>query len=230
MRLVSIASILARASLLTIACGTTWAADSSLEPVTDAAPAPASGYFVHVGPGVLSFYPRAKVYAAGAELPGAAVQIGRNTTLVTEFGYRWSNNFAISFTGGVPPLAKVNGAGSLDAVGELGAIRYGPAVVTAQYHFTQFGRFQPYVGAGPVFLHIFKNEDGAVRNLRVRNHSGFAVEVGAEYQLDSHWSLYFDAKKARLKTTATGMLGDAPIFADIKLDPALVTGGLSYRF
>ena len=62
-------------------------------------------------------------------------------------------------------------------------------MLAAQYHFTQFGRFQPYVGAGQVFLLIFKNEDGAVRNLDVRNHSGFAVELGAQYQLDSRWSL-----------------------------------------
>jgi len=226
LRLVPCASILARACLLTLVCGTARAA----EPALDTGTAPGSGYFLHVGPGALVFDAKATIHAAGAVLPGATVKIDPNTTLVTEFGYRWNNNVAISLTGGVPPLATVNGAGSLVGVGELGRIRYAPIVLAAQYHFTQFGRFQPYVGAGPVFLHIFKDEDGAVRNLRVRDHIGLAVELGAQYQLSSRWSLYVDAKKARLKTSATGMLGDVPIYADIKLDPAVVTGGLSYRF
>ena len=171
----------------------------------------------------------ATVSAGGAVLPGATVKIDPNGTLITELGYRW-NSLAVLLTGGIPPVAKVNGAGSLTGLGELGRIRYGPIVLAAQYHFTQFGRFQPYVGAGPVFLIIFRNEDGAVHDLRVRNHTGFAVEVGARYLLDSRWSLYVDAKKASLKTSATGVLGGNPIQADIKLDPLVVSGGLSYRF
>ena len=62
-----------------------------------------------------------------------------------------------------------------------------------------------------MFLHIFKNEDGAVRDLHVRNNMGFVVELGARYKLDSRWSLYFDAKKASLKTSATGLLDGVPI-------------------
>ena len=225
------ASTLVAASLLTLACGSARAVEPAPEPapLPDARPASPNGFFLNVGPGVLVFHAGATVRAGGSIVPGATVRIDPNETLITEFGYRW-NNTAISLTGGIPPMAAVNGAGSLTPLGELGRIRYGPVVLAAQYHFTQFGRFEPYVGAGPVFLLIFKNEDGAVRNLDVRNHSGFAVELGAQYQLDSRWSLYLDVKKVSLKTSATGVLGGAPIQADIKLDPLLVSGGLSYRF
>jgi len=171
----------------------------------------------------------ATVSAAGSVIPGATVKIHPNETLLTAFGYRW-NRVAISFTGGYPPLATVNGAGSLATLGELGRIRYGPMVLTAQYHFTQFGRLQPYVGAGPVFLYIFKNDDGAVRDLKVRDHVGAAIQFGVEYSLGPRWSAYFDAKKVFLKTNATALLNGTPIAADIRLNPIVLGGGLSYRF
>ena len=231
MRMVPPASTLVGAGLLALACGMARAAAPASKPlpVSDAGSASGRGFFLDVGPGALVFDASATIRAGGAVLPGATVKIDPNGTLITEFGYRW-NNASVSLTGGIPPVATVNGAGSIAGLGELGRIRYGPVVLAAQYHFTQFGRFQPYVGAGPVFLHIFRNEDGAVRDLHVQNRVGFAVELGAQYQLDSHWSLYVDAKKASLKTSATGVLGGAPIQADIKLDPLVVSGGLSFRF
>ncbi|MGX8014344.1 OmpW/AlkL family protein (plasmid) [Mesorhizobium sp. ORM8.1] len=191
--------------------------------------APTHGFYVNFGPGTLAFNAGATVKAAGTVIPGGTVKIGSNETLITEFGYRWGN-IGMSLTGGYPPLATVEGAGSLSSLATLGRIRYGPTVLTAHYHFTQFGRFQPYVGAGPVFLLIFNNEDGAIRHLDVRDHVGAAVQFGAEYVVNRHWSLFFDVKKALLKTTATAYLGSAPIKADIRLNPTVLVGGLSYRF
>jgi outer membrane protein len=205
------------------------------EPAPPRAPGPAGppesqeGFFLHVGPGALVFDAGATIRASGVLVPGGTVRIDPNETLITEFGYRW-HQVSVTLTGGYPPLATVDGAGSLAGLGELGHIRYGPIVLAAQYRFTDFDRFQPYVGAGPVFLLIFKNEDGAVRQLDVRDHIGFAFEAGAEVRLDARWSLYLDAKKALLKTSATGVLAGAPIQADITLNPLVVSGGLSYRF
>jgi outer membrane protein len=190
---------------------------------------PADGFYVHFGPGALLFNAGATVKAAGAMIPGGTVRIDPNQTLITEFGYRW-RSLGVSLTGGYPPVATVDGAGSLASLGTLGRIRYGPTVLTVHYHFMQFGRFQPYVGAGPVFLLIFQDQDGAIHHLDVRDHVGAAVQLGAEYGLSGRWSLFFDAKKALLKTNATALLGQAPISADIRLDPLVVAGGLSYRF
>jgi outer membrane protein len=189
----------------------------------------ANGAYLHFGPGALVFNSGASVKLAGAVVPGGTVQVKPNGTLITEFGYRWGN-LGVSLTGGFPPLATVAGAGSLSSLGTLGHIRYGPVVASAHYHFTRFGRFQPYVGAGPVFLLIFRNQDGSIRQLDVRNHTGAAVQAGAEYVLSQRWSLFLDAKKAWLKTSATAELGAAPIQADIRLDPVVMAAGLSYRF
>ena len=186
-------------------------------------------FSLHLGPGGLLFDAGAVVKAADVTVPGGSVSIDPNATLIVEIGYR-RGNVGVSLTGGVPPRATVDGAGSLAPYGALGRIRYGPIVLTAHYHFTQFGRFQPYIGAGPVFLLIFRAEDGAARQLAVRNSFGAAVQAGVDYRLKAHWSLFFDAKKAHLSTTATAELGGAPLAADIRLDPLVVAGGLTYHF
>jgi outer membrane protein len=186
-------------------------------------------FYLHFGPGALVFDAGATVKSSGVVIPGATVHIDPNVTLITELGYRWSR-VGVSLTGGYPPLATVNGAGSLSSLGSLGRIRYGPTVLSLQYHLPNIGRLDPYIGAGPVFLLIFKNEDDAVRHLNVRDSTGAAVQLGAEFRLAPAWSLVIDVKKASLKTTATAVLDGAPISANIRLDPTVITGGFSYRF
>ncbi len=187
------------------------------------------GPYIHVGPGALIFDADAKVRSSGALLPGATVSIDPNPTVITEFGYRW-RHIGLSLTGGIPPLATVKGAGTLASLGSLGRIRYGPAVFTAHYHFTGLGRLQPYVGGGAVLLLIFGDRDGAVTRLKVGNHWGVALQAGAEYRIAPRLSLYLDVKKAALKTNATALLDGAPIEANIRLNPVVVSGGLSVRF
>jgi outer membrane protein len=189
----------------------------------------AGPFFVHFGPGGLLFDAGAVVKAAGVTVPGGSVSIDPNTTLIVEFGY-CRGNVGVSLTGGIPPRATVDAAGSLAPYGALGRIRYGPMVLTTHYHFTQLGRFQPYLGAGPVFLLIFRAEDGAAHQLAVKNSIGAAVQAGAEYRLRPRWSLFFDAKKAHLRTAATADLGGAPLAARIRLDPLVLAGGLSFHF
>ncbi|MGI4876568.1 MAG: OmpW/AlkL family protein, partial [Janthinobacterium lividum] len=138
--------------------------------------------------------------------------IAPNVTVVTELGYR-RGDFGVSLTGGLPPRATVEGAGSLASLGTLGRIRYGPMVLTAHYHYPSRGRFQPYVGAGPVLLLIFKNRDGAVTGLDVKDHWGFCLQLGAELEVTRRWSIFIDSKKAALKADATALLQGTPIQA-----------------
>ncbi len=150
------------------------------------------------------------------------MKIDPNVTVITEVGYRW-RQFGISLTGGYPPLANVTGAGSLASLGSLGQIRYGPVVTTVQYHFSGLGWIKPYVGMGPVFLLIFRNKDGSVQNLRVRQSVGAAVQFGAEFEVSRSWGLFLDAKRALLKTDATALLGQA---THQRAYPARSHGGL----
>lgn len=187
------------------------------------------GSYIHAGGGSLLFSEGAVLKAGGTVIAGGTISIAHNETLITEAGYRWGH-WGISATGGFPPLATVKGAGSLAPLGSLGRIRYGPVVVSAHYHIGGFGRFQPYIGGGPVFLLIFKNENDAVQNLDVRSSVGVAVQAGTEFNVSRRWGLFLDIKKAHLRTTATAVLEASAISARIRLDPLVLSGGLAYRF
>lgn len=188
-----------------------------------------NGFYAHVGPGALLFKASAVVREQGAVIPGGTIDIDPNVTLITEIGYR-RERIGVSLTGGYPPLATVDGAGLLTPLGALGRIRYGPTVLTVHYTFWELGRLQSYVGAGPVFLLVFKNQDGAIRHLDVHDSVGGALQLGAELGLTDRCSAFLDVKKAILRTAATAQLGGAPIKADIHLDPLVLTLGASFRF
>jgi outer membrane protein len=190
----------------------------------------APGFFVHVGPAAVVLNESATMFAAGYKLDGANISIKPQATLALEAGYFLSPNFAVSFTGGVPPFAKIEGAGTMAGVGRVGATTYGPMTLTAHYHFTDMGRLQPYLGAGLAFMYVFDEKDGAMSQLKVENAVGFAFQVGADFMITDQWGLFIDVKKAILRTEAKGFYGPFPIDADIKLDPLVVHGGVSLRF
>lgn len=189
-----------------------------------------NNFYVHVGPGALILDAGAKIYTPAGRFPGATIKIAPQVTATAEVGYRFTPNWAVSATVGVPPTAVIDGAGTAAAFGTLGRTVYGPMAVTAHYHFTNFGRFQPYIGGGATYMIAFNTVDGSMNNLQVRSAWGVVGQVGADYMFTDHLGVFVDFKKAYLRTTATGGLAGIPIRADVKLDPYIVSGGLTYRF
>jgi outer membrane protein len=187
-------------------------------------------FYLHAGPARLDLDEKASFTAGGQPVPGGNVSIDPQNTAALELGYFFTPNVAVSLTVGVPPKAKIDGAGSLAPMGRLGEITYGPSALTAHYHFTGMGAFRPYVGGGVSYMHVFDTEDGTVSNLEVENTYGPAVQVGAEYMFTDRIGAFVDFKKAWFSTESTGSLGPAPVRGDIQLDPAVVHGGLSFRF
>nr|CAD6407940.1 OmpW family protein [Rhizobium sp. Q54] len=107
-----------------------------------------------------------------------------------------------------------------------------PPTLTLQYHFTDFGAFKPYVGAG-VNYSMFYNQSGRgeFHNLDVENNFGVALQVGFDYMLDEHWGVNFDVKKIFLETDWSvdhDTLG--PLSGKAKIDPWLIGAGVTYRF
>lgn len=187
-------------------------------------------WYLHVGPGQLAPDEDAAIEAGGAPFPGANVSIDSSITAAVEIGRFVTPDIAISFTGGLPPKEDVNGAGSLEFAGKLGELQYGPAALTAHYHFNRGGRFEPYIGAGYAFMVVFKDDDAAATNLEVENAAGPAVQVGADFMFNDRFGVFLDYKKAFFDTEASGNLGPAPFTADIQVDPAFLHTGLTVRF
>lgn len=187
-------------------------------------------FYLHVGPAQLDLDESAVMTAGGQPVPGGDISIEPQITAVFELGYFIRPNVAVSFTGGVPPKAEIEAAGSLEGLGKLGEITYGPAAVTAHYHFNPEGRLRPYAGGGVSFMYVFDEEDGLLTDLNVENTIGLAVQAGAEYMFTDRLGAFVDYKKAFFSSESTGNLGGAPIQADVQLDPAVVHAGLSFRF
>lgn len=187
-------------------------------------------FFLHAGPAGLFYSESAKMQAGGFPVPGADVRMPNAYTFAIEAGYHFTPNFAIGLAAGFPPLNKVEARGSLTGLGTLGKVDGGPMALTAQYHFTGLGRFQPYIGAGPALMVIFKDHDHAVTDLKTDHALGFAGQVGFNYMLDDNWGFFVDVKKVHLRAKTRGYMGPAPIKATITLDPMVVHTGVTYRF
>ncbi|MCC2097085.1 MAG: OmpW family protein [Hyphomicrobiales bacterium] len=226
----------ARIAALALACiaggPVAFAADFTLRPAfsEDADLSPAGKFYIHAGPAGLFLSESAKISVGGAPLAGANISVKPQASFVVEAGYFLNRNFAISLTGGWPPRADVMAAGTIAGAGKLGVATYGPATLTAHYHFTSFGRFQPYIGMGPTFLIPMLNQDRVVTNLELKSSIGFAVQVGFDYMFNERWGVFFDVKKAYLRSKATGLFNGAPLAAKVKFDPLVVHTGVAFRF
>lgn len=119
-----------------------------------------------------------------------------------------------------------------NGLGQIGSLKHLPPTLLAQYHFTNFGAFKPYVGAGVNFTRFSSvNFDPAVQaalNPSIKKNSfGGALQIGFDYTLDKNWSLNFDVKKVFIETDVRA--GGTKV-GTFKVNPVLVGVGLGYRF
>jgi outer membrane protein len=112
-----------------------------------------------------------------------------------------------------------------------------PATVTAKYHF-DLGGVKPYVGAGVAYFIWLKDDPGAatlplgVTDTDLSDEFGFALQAGFDVPLgDDGFGLTFDAKRYFIDTTARWYVGNTlAIETEHKLDPWVLSAGVSYRF
>lgn len=116
---------------------------------------------------------------------------------------------------------------------DLGQVSHFPPTVTLKYHWTDFGAFKPYVGAGVNYTTFYDDElpaGGPVTAISYDDSFGGALQAGFDYQLDRHWSLNLDVRKIWISTDVSLTAGAATIAADVDINPVIVTVGTGYRF
>ncbi|MFM5885226.1 MAG: OmpW/AlkL family protein [Novosphingobium sp.] len=131
----------------------------------------------------------------------------------------------------------VNGAGSLAGTNLVNDVLIIPATLTVKYHLP-LGAIKPYVGAGPALFIVLDSKPGAtatalgVTEAKLTSNAGVAVQAGVDVALgDSGFGLTLDAKKYWVPTTAKFYAGATEVLeSKHKLDPWVVSGGVSYRF
>ena len=112
-----------------------------------------------------------------------------------------------------------------------------PATLTAKYHLDA-GAVKPYVGAGATYFWWVDVEPGAdtiplgVTRTTLSDELGLVLQAGADIAIgDQGLGLTVDAKRYFVDTTARWYAGDTlAIETDHKLDPWVLSAGVSYRF
>ncbi|NML94128.1 OmpW/AlkL family protein [Novosphingobium olei] len=112
-----------------------------------------------------------------------------------------------------------------------------PATVTAKAHLP-LGAIKPYVGAGPALFFVFGEKPGdtakalGIDKVRMSNSFGVALQGGVDIALgDKGFGLSLDAKKYFIKPTAKFYdNGTLALETKHKLDPWVLSAGVSYRF
>jgi outer membrane protein len=93
------------------------------------------------------------------------------------------------------------------------------------------------VGVGVNYTHFFKEEFEAapkslgLTNLQLDGSFGFAVQVGADYEIDKNWSVNISARYIDISTEATfDVAGDNIGKATVDVNPMVYSVMLGYKF
>lgn len=185
--------------------------------------------------------PDGKITDINVNLPGlpATTQTKANDNVVPTLAveYFLSNNVSIETIAGVTQH-DVDATAGLPVGAELvsDALLL-PATVTAKYHF-DLGGVKPYVGAGVSYFMWLKDDPGAatlplgVTRTDLSDEFGFALQAGFDLPVnDKGLGISVDVKRYFIDTTARWFVGNTlAIETEHKLDPWVISAGVSYRF
>ncbi|MER8760117.1 OmpW family protein [Mesorhizobium sp. M0976] len=162
-------------------------------------------------------------------VPGSGLSYSDTVVPELDISYFFTDNIAAELILGTT-YANIEGQGAIGALGNIGKVWLLPPTLTLQYHFTDFGEFKPYVGAGVNYTIFYNQDAGSADALKVKNTFGTALQVGFDYMVDQHWGVNFDVKKLFLKPDFDVTVDGAKLTGKADLDPWLIGAGVTYRF
>ncbi len=132
----------------------------------------------------------------------------------------------------------VDGRGALAGTELVADAKILPATVTLKYHLP-LGAIKPYVGAGPTYFIFIDEKSGAttkalgLTKARLNDKVGAVLQAGVDVALgDKGFGLSLDAKRYFVRPTAHWFdaTGTELLATKHKLDPWVLSAGVSYRF
>ena len=185
--------------------------------------------------------PDGKITDINVNVPGlpATTQTKANDNFVPTLAVEYfvSNNVSIETIAGTTQH-DVDATAGLPAGAELvsDALLL-PATVTAKLHF-DLGGVKPYVGAGAAYFMWLKDDPGAatlplgVTETNLSDEFGLALQAGFDVPVNyKGLGISVDVKRYFIDTTARWFVGNTlAIETEHKLDPWVISAGLSYRF
>lgn len=116
----------------------------------------------------------------------------------------------------------------------LGEVTHFPPTVTLKYRWTDFGQFQPYLGAGVNFTAFIDDEvpsSGIVTDIDYDQSFGPALQAGFDYRLNEYWAINVDVRRLWINTDVTVQTSvPLEVNADVDIDPWVVSTAIGYRF
>jgi len=196
---------------------------------------------------------KAPILLGGSADNGGSLSVDDNTQLGLNFVYFFDSNWAIEVLAATPFSHDVtlNDPNSVDGVGnalglpqgenldgaDLGNVKHLPPTISALYYFDTGTEFKPYVGVGINYTIFFDEQFDAgpkslkLSNLELDGSFGYALQVGADYELDDNWSINASVRYIDINTDATfDVDGDSIGKASIDIDPMVYSIMLGYKF
>ena len=187
---------------------------------------------VRVGGSVIAPDSSADVVAGGTPRPSSSHNAEVSTEVVptATIAYFFTPNIAAEL---FCCFAKhdVEGRGTALGGSDLGDTWIFPPALTLQYHFTRFGRFKPYVGAGLQYIAFFDESDASSlqgAQLDIDDSVGATLQLGFDYEMHDGWYFNADVKKTFFDMDARWERTDTT--AEVTLDPWIVTVAVGRRF
>mgnify|MGYP005845681057 CR=1 FL=1 len=196
----------------------------------------------------------------GTRLDNFRIDVEDQPGLVFDLTYFLSPNWAVELLASAPFEHDIDGAGALDALGEIGDTKHLPPTLSLQYHFLPDQTIRPYVGAGLNYTLFFDDStnaglhDGVVAtangalganfsggntNLSIDDSFGPALQAGIDFDITDNlfWNvnvryIMIDVD-ADLKTTTFSPEGTETVFRsnlDTEIDPFVFSAQIGFRF
>ncbi len=173
---------------------------------------------------------------AGNELNDVNV-LSNSKTIGLAVGYQFKNNISTEILLGFPvPNTTITGSNELEGFA-IGEVEFAPMTLNVLYNFDLHKRLKPYVGVGISYTIILDEIDATIANLSVDNTLSPMLTVGLDYMLTNKIAITFYGNKLfRFITNVSGsvttldpVLGGAPVFSEVNLDPTIFHFGFRFN-
>lgn len=169
----------------------------------------------------------------GAAIAGSGVSVDDGVALGISFTYMMTPNLGVEVLAATPFKHDVKGSGTISGLGTIAEVTHLPPTVSLQYHFSDFGAWRPYVGAGINYTTFF-DEKGkgafAGTDVSLKDSWGWALQAGVDFDVNERWFVGASAYYMAIDTTATIRDGANTYRVNVDIDPWVLMVGGGLRF
>ena len=157
------------------------------------------------------------------------LQVEEGESLAFTVTYMATNNVGVELLAAVPFKHDIG----IKGLGKIGETKHLPPTLSVQYHFMPDSVFSPYAGVGFNWT-IFSSEKidpGVADGLTLDDSTGFAAQIGADFNINEKWLVNLDIRYIDIETDATIRVGtDRVGLGTVKIDPTVYSLMVGYRF